>query len=162
MIRHASLSLALLFGCLCPALAQPTAIFLVRHAEKATGGDAKDPDLSEAGHARVASLATVLKDVHLTAIYATEFKRTQQTAKPLAKAAHLRIKTVPAKKTPALVAKLKAATGNVLVVGHSNTLPEIITALGATETLTIDEADYDNLFLLVPGAPVQLLRLHFK
>ncbi len=144
------------------AFAEPTAIFLVRHAEKATGGDLKDPELSEAGRARAATLAELLHDVPLTAIYASEFQRTQHTAQPLADATQAKIETVPAKETPALVAKIKTASGNVLIVGHSNTLPEIIAALGVTTPLTIGESDYDNLFLVLPGAPAQLLRLHFK
>lgn len=145
------------------ALAEPTTIFLVRHAEKATGGDGKDPDLSEAGRARAVALSEMLKDVRFTAIYATEFKRTQQTAKPLADAAHLEVVTIPAKEMPALVAKLKGASGNVLVVGHSNTLPEIITALGADVSLTIAEADYDNLFLVdLKSDPPASLRLHYQ
>ncbi|MEP6820767.1 MAG: phosphoglycerate mutase family protein [Chthoniobacterales bacterium] len=152
--------LSLFFGGI--ALAKPTAIFLVRHAEKATGGDAKDPDLSEAGRARAASLAAILKDTQLTAIYATEFKRTQQTAKPLADAAHLEVTTVHAKETSDLVATLQQANGNVLIVGHSNTLPEIIKALGVASPPVIEDAEYDNVFLLLPGTPVQLLRLHFR
>ena len=74
-----------------PAAAQHT-VFLVRHAERAdtTPGAARrwptDPDLSDAGRARAESLAAALKDAKITAIYTTEFKRTQQTAAPLAKA----------------------------------------------------------------------------
>lgn len=161
MMRHLIPALATLVWFVHPAVAEPT-IFLVRHAEKSQAGDAKDPELSEAGHARAESLAVLLKDAGITAIYATEFKRTQQTAEPFARAAGIKTTIVPAKETTALVAQLKEAKGNVLIVGHSNTIPEILKALGLISSLQIDEADYDNLFVLTTGSTLQLLRLHFR
>lgn len=140
--------------------AEPT-IFLIRHAEKAEGatGDAKDPDLSPAGRARADALALMLKDAGITSVFVTELRRTQQTAAPLARAADIQPTVVPAKETAALVDKLKEARGNVLVVGHSNTLPEIIRALGAPEPISIADEEYDNLFIWTGGAQPQLLRL---
>ena len=146
------------------AAAQAT-IFLVRHAERADsggGGMASDPALSAAGRARAASLAAMLKDARLTAVFATELKRTQQTAAPTAKAHQLTVSTVPAAQTAALVAKLKAATGAVLVVGHSNTVPEVIAALGVTPPVTIGDAEFDNLFIVVTGPQPRLIRLRYK
>ena len=143
--------------------AEPT-VFVVRHAEKAesTTGDPKDPELSQAGRARADSLAFMLKDAAITSVYATEFKRTQKTAEPFARARGLRPTIVPAKDTAALVARLKQADGNVLVVGHSNTVPEILKELGASEPITLDESEYDNLFIWRAGPPPQLIRLHFR
>jgi probable phosphoglycerate mutase len=146
------------------ALAQTT-IFLVRHAERAdsgAGGMASDPGLSAAGRARAARLAAMLKDTKLTAVFATEFKRTQQTAAPTAKAQHLTVSTVPADETSALANKLKAATGSVLVVGHSNTVPEVMAALGVTPPVKIDDAEFDNLFIVVTGTPPRLVRLRYN
>ena len=143
-----------------PLFAEP-AVFLARHAEKAQSGDPKDPDLSEAGRARATALATVLKDAGITAVYATEFKRTQETAEPLARALGLTTVIVPGKDTQALAARLKQAQGNALVVGHSDTVPEILKALGVAAPPSIADADYDNLFVLVLSQPVQLLRLHY-
>ena len=74
----------LLFGFFAAAAAAQSTIFIVRHAEKAESGGT-DPDLSEPGKARAESLANILKDAGITAIYTTEFKRTQETAAPLAK-----------------------------------------------------------------------------
>lgn len=125
-------------------------------------GDLKDPDLSEAGRARAKALAVVLKDAGVTAIYATEFKRTQQTAEPLARALGLKTVVISAEETETVSAKLKEAEGNALIVAHSNTIPEISKALGAAFSLEIGEADYDNLFVLVRGSPVQTLRLHYR
>ena len=139
------------------AAAQST-IFLVRHAEKA-GGD--DPDLTETGRARAESLATALKDAGITAIYTSEVKRTQQTAAPLAKALHLEPTMIAAKDRAALVAKLQSSSGNALVVGHSNTIPEIIKALGIAAPITIADNDYDNLFVVVLEEKPRLIRLHY-
>ncbi len=113
-----SIALAFLVAVLsaAPAAAQPT-IFLVRHAERADTAPgtsptmAADPDLSDAGRARADSLATALKDAKITAIYATEFKRTQQTAAPLAKALGLTVTIVTSKSAPALVEQLKKRQG---------------------------------------------------
>ena len=150
--------------CFAQIAAAQSTIFLVRHAEKAEAGaaDPQDPDLSEAGRARADSLATTLKDARLTAIYATEFKRTQQTAAPSAQAAGLTTKFVPGKKTAALLAKLRSARGNVLVVGHSNTLPEIIQGLSVSAPVVIGETDYDNLFLVIRSTPPRFIRLHYR
>lgn len=146
--------------CLVNAAAQPT-IFITRHAEKADS-TGKDPDLSEAGRARAVTLGKVLKDANITAIYATEFKRTQQTAAPLAQAIGVKTTVVPSSgaSAPSFAEQLMAASGNVLVVGHGNTIPDLIKALGLTDQVNIGENDYDNLFVVVPGPPPRLIRLH--
>jgi phosphohistidine phosphatase SixA len=167
-----TLSVAVLAGLLAaPVAAQPT-VFLVRHAERADSEPGKspsmseDPDLSDAGRARAASLATLLRDAGITAIFTTEYKRTQQTAAPLAKALGLTVTVVSSKNAADLVKQIKAlvgtGTGNVLVVGHSNTVPEVIKALDVPTTVTIGDDDFDNLFLLRPGQPSSLLRLHYR
>jgi phosphohistidine phosphatase SixA len=143
-------------------------VFLVRHAERAdTGGGAPatmaaDPNLSDAGRQRAESLAAILKDAGITAIYATEFKRTQETAAPLAKTLGIAVTTVPAKDMAGLVQKLKGATANVLVVGHSTTVPEIVKALGVTAPLKIDDTEYDNLLVVTSATQPQLIRLRYR
>ena len=139
------------------AAAQPT-IFIVRHAEKADA--TKDPDLSEAGRLRAEYLAKMLKDANISAIYATEFKRTQQTAAPLAKALGLSVLTLPPGDDA--VPKLRSTTGNSLVVGHGNTIPDLIKALGISEQINIPENDYDNLFIVVLDQKPRLVRLHYR
>jgi phosphohistidine phosphatase SixA len=148
------------------AAAQST-VFLVRHAERADGGGAaggmstNDPDLSAAGRTRAESLANLLKDAKITAVFTSEFKRTQQTAAPLAKALGIQAVQVPSKDSPSLVKRIKSATGNILVVGHSNTVPEVIKALGVKEAVTIGDQDFDNLFVLIRSASPKLVRLHY-
>jgi broad specificity phosphatase PhoE len=111
MTKRLGFYFLLLSAFLSTATAQST-IFIVRHAEKADA--TKDPDLSEAGRARAEALAKTLRDANITAIYATEFKRTQQTAAPLAKILGITVTILPAKDNAALIAKLRASTGNAL------------------------------------------------
>jgi phosphohistidine phosphatase SixA len=160
------LVLSLLLATTAPALAQ-SPIYLVRHAERADSGTmaattmATDPDLSDAGRARAESLAFILKDAGIKAIYTTEYKRTRQTAAPLAKALGIEATVVPAREMKTLVEKIKGAAAPVLVVGHSNTVGDTIAALGVAEPVKIGDADYDNLFIVVPGAKPTLVRLHY-
>jgi broad specificity phosphatase PhoE len=162
-----ALLLAFVLSLAAQAAAQTT-VFLIRHAERAdtTPGAAPtmaaDPNLSAAGRARASSLASALKDAKITAIYATEFKRTQQTAAPLAKALGLTVTTMPSKKVTELIARVNAEPGNVLVVGHSNTVPEVIKGLGIEAEVKIDDSEYDNLFVLTRGDKPTLVRLHYK
>jgi broad specificity phosphatase PhoE len=142
------------------AAAQST-IFIVRHAEKVEGGG-NDPDLSDAGRARAESLAHTLKDADISAIYVTELTRTQQTAAPLAKLRSIDPTIVPAKDSAALIATLRASTGNALVVGHSNTVPDLIKAFGIATPIQIADGDYDNLFVLVLDEKPRLTRLHYR
>lgn len=143
------------------ALAQP-AVFLLRHAERADSGTAAakmtgaDPDLSGAGIARADSLAKLLKEAQITAIYTTEYKRTQQTAAPLATALGIKPVVVPSKDVEGVAKRIRSATGNVLVVGHSNTLPEILAALGVGERVTIGEDDFGSLFVVFGQKLVRL------
>jgi broad specificity phosphatase PhoE len=159
MMKRFAFCFFLASALLSTATAQST-IFVVRHAEKADA--TKDPDLSEAGRARAEALAKTLRDANITAIYATEFKRTQQTAAPLAKALGLTVTVLPAQDSAALIATLRALKGNALVVGHGDTIPNLIKALGVSEPINIADNDYDNLFVLVLHEKPQLIRLHYR
>ena len=150
----------LLFWIFVSALSAQSTIVIVRHAEKAkSGGD--NPELSDAGHVRAEALAKMLKDSGITTIYATEFKRTQETAAPLAKALGITVSIVPSKNTPELASKLHNQTGNSLVVGHGNTIPDLIAAFGIATPINIAEGDYDNLFIVVLDEKPRLIRLHY-
>src|SRR5690348_18439315 len=109
------------------ALAQPFVI-IVRHAEKVD--NSKDPDLSPAGQARAERLVQILKDAKITAIFTTELKRTQQTAAPLATSIGITPVIVAAKDYAGLASKLHQVEGAALVVGHGNTIPDIVKVLG--------------------------------
>src|SRR5881227_1947369 len=158
-MKHLALTLSIAFFVAAATEAAPV-IFIVRHAEKATTGG-NDPELSVAGQKRAEALARILKDSRITAVFVTELKRTQQTAAPTAKTAHLSPTVVPAGDTPALVSKLRALNGNALVVGHGNTIPDLMKALGIATPITIPEDDYTEIFLVSLGDPPQLFRLHY-
>jgi phosphohistidine phosphatase SixA len=158
------LLLVLLCAFAAAASAEPPTIFLVRHAERADAGGApqNDPDLSEAGRGRAAALAETLRDAKISAIYVTEFRRTQETARPLAEKLKIQPVIIPAKEAARLFATLKSAKGNVLVVGHSNTVPEIMRALGVAAPPVLGERDYDDLFLLTRAPVPHLVHLHYR
>ena len=141
------------------AVAASPIIFVVRHAEKSADGN--DPDLSAAGQQRAEGLARIMKDAEITAIFTTEFKRTQETAAPIAKELHVSPTVIPADQIFALVEKLRGLKGNGLVVGHGNTIPDLVKALGIATPVNIPENDYSELFFIILGDKPQLLRLHY-
>ena len=123
----------------------PGATFvLVRHAEKADD-DPRDPSLSPAGRKRAEKLARRLRDTPLAAIYASNFRRTQQTAAPVAAAQHVTVTTYDAGRPAAEFAeqlRRTHRTGTVLVVGHSNTIPALAHALCNCEIGPTADAEY--------------------
>lgn len=150
-------SVASLFVLPAVASAQKLVI-VVRHAERADGGSMSpnaqpDPLLSKEGVARAQRLASMLAESGIKAVYATEYHRTQDTAAPIAKKLGLQVQTThKAVDVPGLVAELKAQHANdvVLLVGHSNSLPLVIKALGGP-AITIAEEEYDAIYFLVPA-----------
>lgn len=122
----------------------------------------RDPDLSETGRLRAQSLAKTLKDAGVTAIYVTDLKRTQQTAAPLATALGINPTILPSNDVATLSSKLRdSGAGNVLVVGHSDTVPKLISALGVTTSISLNDTDYDNLFVVLLEEKPRLIRLHY-
>ena len=167
--RLVTLCLLLLF-CAASAAAQQV-IFVVRHAERADGGAAggamatpqTDPPLSAAGHERAARLAAVLRSSDIKQIWTTEFLRTKQTAAPAAEALKVTSAAVPSRDLDALMMRVTSAKSNVLVVGHSNTVPDILKRLGVKDAVTIADSEYDNLFIVVrpaAGDPM-LIRMRY-
>jgi phosphohistidine phosphatase SixA len=146
-----------------PRAAAQEVIYVVRHAERAD--QSADSPLSSAGATRARHLADVLKDAGITHVFTSERLRTIETAAPTAAAVQVRANQVPAAETPALAAKISAlgARDRALVVGHSNTVPELLRALHVASAVTIGDEEYDNLFVVVPylnNAPT-LLRLKY-
>lgn len=122
-------------------------VVLVRHAERVAEG--QDPGLSEIGHAHAARLAELLQNASLAAIYVTEWKRTQETAAPVAAVTGLEPRVVPAERHKRLLRRLKwRHRGDVvLVVGHSNTVPLIGAGLGATIGV-VEAEDHSGLWII--------------
>lgn len=167
MSRFRVLVAGLVASSLCGAGMKPAraenAVLLVRHAEKASGGG-DDPELSEAGSRRAARLAEMLKGAGLTAVFSSDRKRTLLTARPAAAEAGVIVRQIAKGDPAATLAAIDAAPADavVLVVGHSNTVPEILTRLGGP-AITIDDADFGSLFVVVraAGRPASVVRLRY-
>jgi len=152
----------------CARATAQQVVFVVRHAEKISDEDER---LTEGGRARAARLSEMLRHSGITAIYSTDTERTLGTAKPLADALGLKVGIYEARAmngrvdSGPLVETLhrEAPRGIVLVVGHSNTVPSLLSALGCPDAVTIADGEYDNLFVVVPkeGAPPVLIRLRY-
>jgi broad specificity phosphatase PhoE len=147
------------------ASAATTTIAVVRHAEKSTD-DPRDPSLSAVGRERANALRDVLKDAGISAIYVTNLKRTRQTAQPLADLRGITMSERLAATAAADLARdvLSNASGkSVLIVGHSNTVPQIVQALSGSAIAPIGDDEYDHLFVIVlsPGNAPRLYNLRF-
>ena len=127
-----------------------TTIILVRHAEKNIEPSNTDPDLSPAGQARAQELVRMFGNAGIKAIYATQYKRTQQTVKPLSDKLGVPFSQIEAKNTAELIRQIRAQhNGEVIfVAGHNNTVPEIIAALGGPQMPIIPETEFDNLYVV--------------
>ena len=119
-------------------------VWLVRHAEKVD--DSRDPELSEAGHARAALLADLLRDEGIQRIHSTDYLRTRHTAAPLAEALGVEVELYDPRDLEGFAEELRGMGGVHLVVGHSNTTPGMVEALGGDPVSPIDEAEYDRLY----------------
>lgn len=175
------LALFLLVGCAAPRTqppmvdAAPTIVVVVRHGEKEAADAAaqrleSDPELSAAGRARAQALAGLVADARVGAVYATQYRRTQQTAEPTAQRFGLKVQLYSASRNlvpdaAALAAEIRAQHRgeSVVVVGHSNTVPSIVEALSGHPVEEIDEAVYDNAFVVVLPAsgPARLYRMRY-
>ena len=131
-----------------------TTVIFVRHAEKATMPEG-DPSLSPAGQRRVAELTRQLVDADVVAgidaVYATPFRRTEETARPVADALGLPLNSYDAADTESIMEKIiREHKGKIiLVVGHSNTVPALIFNMGASKKVPeIAESEYDNIYIV--------------
>jgi broad specificity phosphatase PhoE len=131
-----------------------TTVIFVRHAEKAAE-PADDPGLSPAGQRRVAELRRQLVDADVVAgvdaVYSTPFRRTEETARPIAEALDLPLHSYDVADTEAIMEYIvREHKGKIiLVVGHSNTLPALIGNMGASKKVPpIAENEYDNIFIV--------------
>lgn len=129
-----------------------TTIFIVRHAEKDVSDPKnQDPELSVEGRERADALASKLKEIKLDAAFATRYKRTSQTAYHSAKSSNIEIQTYDAQDFSGIadLVRTKHIGHKVLIVGHSNTVLELLEAFGAQRPLTaLSDDDYDFFFEL--------------
>lgn len=127
-----------------------TTVILVRHAENKLEPNNPDPDLSPEGVERAQEIARVFGESGVNAIYATQFKRTQQTVKPLADRTTLPVTLVDANQTDQLVEWIQTSLRGqtIFVAGHNNSVPSIISILSGDKYPPIPEHEYDNLFVV--------------
>lgn len=136
-----------------PAMAQPSLVVLVRHGEKQPT-PADDPSLSKAGVARAEALEAALRHATPTMIVVSPRQRTVETAAVVQRRVGVTPTVIPldARHVEAAASAVMKATGVVLVVGHSNTIPAIVNALAGTKLPDICDASYGTMFLVTPAA----------
>lgn len=147
-----------------PRAAGTTTVFVVRHAERASETD-RDPDLSAAGQARAAALAETLADAGVVGVFATEYRRTQQTAAPLAARLGVPVQRYDGA-DPASIARTvrdRYSGVPVLLVGHSNTVRSLVRALGGTADGDLASHEYDDLYIVLipPSGPVHTVHARY-
>lgn len=148
------------------AQAQTTTIYLVRHAEKDLSDvNTKDPNLNGLGLQRAVDLEKILADQHIAAIFSSNYKRTLQTAAPLAQKMKLEPIIYDPSETKLLAEKiLREYKGKtVLIVGHSNTILPQTKALGGYPSFTeIQDTDYRNLIkVTINGSDIKTEELKY-
>jgi broad specificity phosphatase PhoE len=135
-------------------------IYLVRHAEKLEG---KDPILSSKGIIRAQNLAYFLENAHITHVYSTQYKRTSQTAQPTANMLGISIKYYDPRDLEQFAHDLATMSGNILVVGHSNTTPQLVSLLAGKDHLVqpLTENSFGDIFQVIINGVHKRLH-HFK
>lgn len=150
MIRRvflAALAAAALMACSAPQTDYDATYYLVRHAEKTT--EKNDPSLTADGEQRAQDLAKRLSKINLTAIYSSDYIRTRDTAAPIAKRQGLDVIIYDPRDLEGFAKNLLAQKGHILIVGHSNTTPQLSGLLGGAAGDPIVEAtEYDRLYIL--------------
>ncbi|MGQ0763344.1 MAG: histidine phosphatase family protein [Acidobacteriota bacterium] len=149
-------------------------VFLVRHAEKADA-PREDPPLLETGTARAQLLARILGKSGIKAIYTSQYLRTRATAEPLAKQLGIASVAISLKMSPSnarqvssesiqeIVDRIYQKPGeNALVIGHSNSVLDVIKALGVDVVPTVDEKEFDDLFVVTVCAKGKARVTHLK
>jgi phosphohistidine phosphatase SixA len=136
-------------------------VTLVRHADISMPARERDPDLAPAGTDRAAVLGDIVRERHVDAVFSTEYLRTRHTAEIAAVRAGAIAKVFGATHQGDLISEIKDnyVGKSVLIVGHSNTVPAIIEALGGPSLPNIDEAEFDNIFQVkIIGSHVEFVQ----
>jgi len=125
-----------------------TTIYLIRHTEKQLDAG-RDPELTEQGHARARNWARLLSDVSLDKVYSTDYIRTRDTAKPIAASQNISVQLYDPGSVDFEAFIKENLNSNVVVVGHSNTIPAFTNGLlGEKRYEELDESNYDSLFVV--------------
>jgi len=149
------ITLCSLFFLALSCQAQDNTWYFVRHFEKQQGDD---PHLSELGQQSAQKLVTAFEGKQLNKIYSTQYHRTLESAAPLAAARGLEIIIYDPAKLELFAQQIKTEN-HILIVGHSNTTPQLIRLMGA-EVADLTEADYGQLFTLIKEQKQVNLSIH--
>ena len=154
MLRKVVAGLMLLLtACVTPQAARPQPnYYVMRHLHTPAG--ATDPDLTAEGQHYAVAVSDWFRRDPPDVIYVSSPKRAQQTAAPLAARLKLTPKIYDPKDTAALIAAVKAERGTVLIVGHSNTVPDIVEQLGGTRPAPLVHEDFGDIWHIAGPEPV--------
>jgi broad specificity phosphatase PhoE len=127
-----------------------TTVILVRHAEKKLEPNNPDPDLTPEGVERAQEIARVFGNAGINAIYATQYKRTQQTVRPLSDLIGVSVTVLESSQKDELIKRIQTSLRGqtIFVAGHNNTVPAIASELSGETFPVIPESEYDNLFIV--------------
>lgn len=159
MVRRGLLVIALLAlaACVTMAAAGPAPVYVMRHLDTPEGQ--RDPDLLPEGQRAARALARWFGRERVRAIYVSDYRRTRQTAAPLAARLRLTPIVYDPRDTPGLVARVRAGPRPALIVGHSNTVPEIIEALGGTRPPPLVHADFGDIWRVAADGATTRMRI---
>ncbi len=139
--------------------------YLIRHAEKdRSNPDDKDPELSQRGLGRAMHWAEIFDDIRFDAIYSTNFARTTMTAAPTAVKKDIEVTYYDPQMLGIESFKAENLGKNVLIVGHSNSTPELVNRLTGTDAYSaMEDTDNGSLFIVtLSGSESSVVRLHFN
>jgi broad specificity phosphatase PhoE len=146
----AVLGAVVVFAYFATFLRPVTTVILVRHAEKKIEPNNPDPDLAPEGVERAQEIARVFGNAGINTIFATQYKRTQQTVKPLSDRTGVPVTLLDSDQTDELVKRIQTQLRGqtIFVAGHNNTVPAIASALSGETFPVIPDSEYDNLFIV--------------
>ena len=151
------IALLALAACVTPAGTAGPVTYVMRHLDTPAGE--RDPELLPQGQRAASALAAWFGRVRVRAIYVSDFRRTRQTAAPLAARLGLTPIVYDPADTPGLVARVRAGPHPALVVGHSNTVPEIVAQLGGTRPAPLVHEDFGDIWRVGPDGATTRMRI---
>lgn len=154
VLARSALALLLLALAACAYIAPvqaPSTFYVMRHLHTPEG--VSDPDLTEEGQRQARMLADLLADEPPATIFVSTTRRAQQTAAPLAEKLGITPRLYDPRDTPALIAEVLKEPPPVLIVGHSNTVPDIVAALGGRRPAPLTHEDFGDVWKISGSAP---------
>lgn len=148
---------AAMTGCTTMPTAPAPAFYVMRHLNTPAGE--RDPELLPEGQRLAAALPARLAPHPPRTIFVSTFRRTRQTAAAVAARYRLNLIVYDPADTPGLVARARAAPGPALIVGHSNTVPDIVEQLGGTRPAALSHPDFGDLWIIRSGGETARVRI---